>query len=171
LSATSDLRDVLRRQSVGSQAELTVEATMASMAIRAVRSDPEVHLGILPLRAVERMLDRIDQLAQYRKDGQLGDLVSKEQVAKDSLDLVQVMARAARQDDDTQDAGVPAFPVLDSLIDYRQSVEIDSASDQINVVDKDGAADLAEALEKLGNEMLATAVAEDRLRTSHYAVI
>lgn len=42
MSATSDLRDVLRRQSVGSQAELTVEATMASMAIRAVRSNPEV---------------------------------------------------------------------------------------------------------------------------------
>jgi hypothetical protein len=144
---------------------------MASMAIRAVRSNPGVHLGPVPLRALERMLGRIDQLARYRDGGHLGDLVSEEQVAKDSLELVQVMARAARQDDGTQVAGVPAFPVLESLINYRQSVEVDSASGQINVKDKDAAADLAEALEELGNEVLTTAVVEDRLRTSHYAVI
>jgi hypothetical protein len=144
---------------------------MASMAIRAVRSNPEFHLGLVPLRAVDRMLARIDQLAQYREDGHLGDLVSNELVAKDSLELVQVMARAARQADDAQDAGVPAFPVLDSLIQYRPSVKVDNASGRIIVKDEDEAADLADALEKLGNEVLTTAVVEDRLRTSHYAVI
>jgi hypothetical protein len=172
VSASSDLRDILRRHAVGSQAELTVEATTAAMAIRAARvrtyTPRDSHLY-----ALRRMLDRIDQVATYKNEGLLPEFINDDKVTHESLELVQVMARAAHQDDDTaghkgKDVAYE-FPVLDSLVKTRDAVEIDGNS--IHITDDAKAGDLADGLEALARDVLSDAIDEDRSRTSSYAVI
>jgi hypothetical protein len=162
---TARSEDAARAQAVGSNAALSADATMASMAIRAALSRAGYVLPDRALSAVQRMLVRLDQLAKYRDDGQLGDLLSNERVAVAPLELVQVMARAAEQ---TEPAKANHAAGLDALIDSRKAVSLRANS--IDVIDSDDAEFLAEALKHIGNGTLAVAIAEDRLRSSAYAV-
>jgi len=142
---------------------------MASMAIRAAIHASKLRLGVGAFRAVEQILKRIDLLAEYRDGGHLSDLVSREKVAKDSLELVQVMARAASQDDDQENEA--SFPFVDFLIEHRPAVVVDPSSNELLVTNSEEAEELAEALESLGSDTLSAGVVEDRIRTSSYAVI
>jgi hypothetical protein len=162
---TARMDDAARAQAVGSNAALSADATMASMAIRAALSRPDYILPARALGAVERMLKILDLLARYRDDGQLGDLLSTDKVAIAPLELVQVMARAAEQ---TEPANSEDVASLDAVIDSRTAVSLDA--NRIEVKDDKDAAFLAEALKHIGNGTLAVAIAQDRLRTSAYAV-
>ena len=173
VSTSSDLRDILRRHSVGSRAELTVEATTAAMAIRAAAS----HHGYVPrpthLGALRKMLSRLDEVATYKSKGLLPDFVRDDLVARESLELVQVMARAAHQDEEPSRSGDGGkteyeFPLLARLIESRDAIQV--TDEQILIEDTDRAVGLAQELETLASEVLSEAIAEDRTRTSSYAV-
>jgi hypothetical protein len=148
--------DVLRRDSVSLQAELSVEATTASMVIRAVRRNPGVRPADGPLEAVASILARIEQLARYREQGLIGDIVDDDvdMVTRASFDLLVVMARAVGEADTTVDPPQAQFPVLDSLMRLQGSITVDTDHRTLVVQDPDEAEELAEALYQLGGKLL-----------------
>lgn len=168
MSTASGLQEILRRRSVGSQAQVAVDASMAAMAIRALKDRPRTRLGSRPDRALRTILALIDQVASYKDDDLLLRFVHDDHVTAESLEGVQVMARAARHG--SPSSSQVSFPALDSMIACRRAINIDPNTQKIRVTDKQDARTLADALDELAGDLVSVANAEDRSRTSQFAV-
>lgn len=168
MSTASGLQEVLRRRSVGANAQVAVDASMAAMAIRAVQQRPRTALTPRPARALESMLSMLDQFARYKDQGLLDSFVSEDHVTSARYEGFQALAAAAaHQHPDTVQA---SFPELDSLLQTRSSVAIDPKTRRVTVTNRDGAASLAKVLDSLAGKLVAAANSEDRTRSSRYAV-
>lgn len=168
MSTASGLQEMLRRRSVGAQAQVAVEASMAAMAIRALKDRPRTRLGPRPDRALRSVLGLIDQVADYRDNDLLPRFVRDDHVTAESLEGIQVMARVARHANPP--SSPDSFPTLDSMIASRAAVEVDPRTRKIRVKDKQGASKLADSLDQLASDLVSVASAEDRGRTSQFAV-
>jgi len=107
-------------------------------------------------------------MARYRDDNLLLKFVSDDHVTLDEYEGVQAMARAAHQGSPSNNS--ITFPALDSMITARSSIQIDPRSHRIRISDKKGAKSLADTLKALAQDLVSDANAEDRSRTSRFAV-
>lgn len=168
MSTGSGLQAVLRRRSVGARAQVAVDASMAAMAIRALARRPEASLGVRPERALRSMLNMLDEIARYKEEDLLGRFVSEDHVTSEKFESVQALAHAAHKE--STNAKKQSFPALDSLIETRHSLLIDTRTEEIRVSDADNAKSLADVLDALASDLLSDATSEDRTRVSRYAL-
>ncbi len=171
MSASTELKSLIRRHSVGTQADVAEDASVTAMVIHAAAdASQEVRVDPRLMRSVQTMLDRIDQLARYRESGGLHRFFDDDYVAKEQFAPLWIIARIAQPEAVVEDEGSAALPAaVERLIGDRDSIEIKDSGDVLSIKDGNRAELLAQALERLASDALNAALDEDRSRTSKYA--
>ena len=170
MSTATDSQDVLRRHSVGTQAAVALDASLAAMALRAATRGKR--LGPRARTAVGSILEKITLLDDYQRGGALAALVSPDRVARNAYEPVQVIARAASQvpsDPVAVAAGEDGSPLLSKLLAKRSSVVVNESGD-VRIVKRTEALQLADILEELAQTVSAQAFLEDNGRVSKFAI-